>query len=288
MDRIDKAKDNVSENRPQSSDLAAIQAKFLALLSTGHDELHPHIAHQGSLSPHERLSIYASAYRIRLTQVIEQDHCQLGKYLGDNGFALMVEGYLAAHPSSYTSLRYFADKLPEFLSRTAPFAEHQILAEMAHFERCLLAAFDAKDTAYLNSETLDAVPAQNWPQLVLPLHPSVQLVSYQTSAVESWQALKNDNPPPPADSANDVMEELGVTRYWVIWRSFERVTEYRSLSSEEFNLLSLLADQHGFDHLCHRLMQHHPGAALVTVLRDYINTWLSRGLLSVLVVSDYA
>ena len=66
--------------------LADIQNQFMHLLQNKPNELIDNIAEQGQLSSSERLSIYQSAYKIRLTQVIEQDHEQLGKYLGDELF----------------------------------------------------------------------------------------------------------------------------------------------------------------------------------------------------------
>ncbi|MBU2972310.1 DNA-binding domain-containing protein [Pseudoalteromonas sp. C2R02] len=251
--------------------LADIQNQFMHLLQNKPNELIDIIAEQGQLSSSERLSIYQSAYKIRLTQVIEQDHEQLGKYLGDELFDLMVLGYLKAYPSTNNSLREFSQNLPEFLKKTSPFKEHDILSDIAQFERLLLQAFDASDDKVLSSAALESIAQNDWPLLTLNLHASAHLVTFHTAAVESFQALKNDLAPPNA--------KVNTPRFWLIWRSPEKITEYKKVTEEEYNLLSLIHQKNNFSHLCQSLIGSHPPENIAVVLIQYINVWLSQGLL---------
>jgi hypothetical protein len=251
--------------------LADIQTQFMSLLQNKPNNLIGHITNEGQLNADERLSIYTSAYKIRLTQVIEQDHEQLGKYLGDDLFDLMVKGYLKDYPSSNNSLREFSQNLPEFLQNSAPFKDHAILSDIAQFERLLLQAFDASDDKVLSSDSLESIAQNDWPLLTLNLHTSANLITFSTSAVESFQALKNDVLPPKAT--------VDKPRFWLVWRNLEKVTEYKKLTNEEYNLLSLITQKHNFSHLCQSLIGVHPPESIAAVLIQYINVWLSLGLL---------
>ncbi|SFC92391.1 Putative DNA-binding domain-containing protein [Pseudoalteromonas denitrificans DSM 6059] len=253
------------------ANLANIQQQFMDLLQNKPNDLIKHIAKQGELKASERLSIYQNAYTIRLTGVLEQDHEQLGKYLGDTLFDKMVAGYLKCYPSQNTSLREYGDNLPVFLSKTPPFKQHVILADIAFFERLLLKAFDAKEAETLTSQILESLKETDWPLLVLNLHPSVHLISFETSAVESFQALKNDKTPPSANT-NKI-------RHWLIWRTPDKRTEYRSIDQEEFILLNLIKEKKNFSALCQSLTKAHKPETIAPLLINYINVWLSQGLL---------
>jgi hypothetical protein len=64
-------------------------------------------------------------------------------------------------PSKHPSLRFFADRLPDYLQNTAPFSDHPILAEMASFERTLLNVFDSADADTLSQQLLQQIPLRN-------------------------------------------------------------------------------------------------------------------------------
>ncbi|WP_231619863.1 hypothetical protein [Pseudoalteromonas sp. SWYJZ98] len=70
------------------SDLAKLQQQFMNLLQGESSDISEQIAQQGQLNTQQRLSIY----KIRLRAVIEQDHEQLGIYLGDDLFEMMDDG----------------------------------------------------------------------------------------------------------------------------------------------------------------------------------------------------
>ena len=253
------------------SELARLQQQFMDLLQGESSDITEQIAQQGQLNIQQRLSIYQSAYKIRLRAVIEQDHEQLGIYLGDDLFEMMVDGYLALYPSTHTSLRVFADKLPDYLATNAPFNDYPILADIAKFERLLLSAFDASDKALLNVPELESIEPQQWPNLILKLHPSVQLAAFNTLAVESWQAIKEKQTPPAPISSEP--------RFWVVARDAGRRTQYLSVDTLEYRLLNLLKQNTPFAQLCQSCLNELPGEQIAGFLITKINQWLERGWL---------
>jgi len=249
--------------------LCELQSQMMSYLTGSEMAIKEHIVAQGNVTKEVRLHIYKNAYFQRLKEVIDNDHQILGLYLGDDLFDQMVEGYVKQYPSEVTSLRYYADYLPQFLNHCQPFSEHPILAELAHFERLLLTAFDAKDVDVFRLEHLKEVKENEWPTLVFRLHPSVQVAHYQFNTVESWQALKNQQAPQPPFVQPST---------WLLWRNVERLTEFRSLSEEELGLFQLIIKGEDFSTLCEYLVELSNGADVSQLAFEYLQQWIQQGL----------
>ncbi|KZN59302.1 hypothetical protein N473_03845 [Pseudoalteromonas luteoviolacea CPMOR-1] len=224
------------------STLKRLQHDFVAMLQGKNADFAQHIAQQKGLSCEQRSEIYQNAYQIRLKKVLEQDHEMLGLYLGDELFDSMVDTYLSAYPSKSASLREFGERLPQLLREQPPFKEHGILSEMAQFERLLLHAFDAADGPVLELTDLQSIEQASWPNIILKLHDSVHLLTCQFSAVESWQALKNDSSPPPP--------ELHTHRHWLIARAPDKRTGFYPISECHFQCLTSIKQGLPFGFVC--------------------------------------
>lgn len=222
--------------------LEQLQSDFIAMLQGHNTSFTDHIAQQTGLSPEQRSEIYQNAYQIRLKKVLEQDHEMLGLYLGDELFDQMAESYLALFPSQSSSLREYGERLPDFLSAHTPFKEHGILSEIALFERLLLRAFDAADGKLLELAHLQSIEQTAWPNIVLQLHHSVHMLICKYSAVESWQALKNNTSPPSP--------ELNSTQYWIIARARDKRTGFYPLSECHFQCLMSIKQGLPFGFIC--------------------------------------
>ena len=250
------------------------QQQFMAFLLRGEEEISAHIVEQGAVNRTTRLGIYRNAYTQRFRETIETDHEILGLYLGDSLFDQMVPQYIAARPSNHHSLRQYADGLPEFLGSNSPFQEHPQIAELARFERLLLTAFDAKDRSRNRPEDLRDKPAEQWPAMQLRFHPSLQLYASEWNAVLIWQAIKAQQTPPVP---------LQLSNRWAIWRNEELLTEFRSISQDEFALMSAALSGGSFAQLCERLLEFHAEAEVSLVAVNYLSQWLGQGLVSQLV-----
>lgn len=252
--------------------LRELQTRFIDYLTRGTTEMESMIQGESHVEQKTRLGIYKNAYRVRLRQAIETDHDILWAYLGDALFAEMVDGYLSSHPSHYTSLRNFCDRLPDYLASTAPFERHPIIAEIARFERLLMDVFDAGEATLEDLSTLRALNPEDWPDMRLRFHPAVQLLKTSWNSVESWKALKAETAPPVASDDS--------SQYWVLWRDTERLSQFRPVEEDEYNLLSLAISGEPFSMLCEALLDWYPvNEAGVAGLR-YITGWLEQGLIT--------
>ncbi|MGB5557553.1 MAG: DNA-binding domain-containing protein, partial [Paracoccaceae bacterium] len=196
--------------------LRELQLTVVNYLQLGDSSAERLVAEQPPLSAQDRLSIYGSAYTIRLRQALENDHEMLAWYLGDEQFSQLADGYIRKHPSTFTSLRNFGDALPVFLQQETPYDRLPALSELAVFERLMLDVFDAPDAKRAGLPELQVRPADSWPEMRIRFHPSVQLFQARSNAVLIWQALKASRSPPEAAT--------NLPSSWLLWRGTDRLS----------------------------------------------------------------
>ena len=253
------------------SALRKLQKDFMEYLTDSVPAIIDNVIDQGNIDRDTRLNIYQNAYNVRLKDCIETDHPVLGLYLGDDLFDQMVKGYIGQHPSHYPSLRQFCDQLPDYLRQNEPFQSVPIIAEIATFERILMYAFDAADCHTATEEDLKSLPTEDWPEMKLVFHPSVQVFEGQWNSVECWQALKNEESPPEARKQQT---------YWIIWRDKERLTQYRNLGVDGYVLYQCFVDHYTLADACELLKEHLPEDQIVLSSVNHLQSWFSLGMVS--------
>lgn len=257
-----------------SAALRRLQRDFLAYLLHDDAAIATQITGSDQQERTARLSIYHSAYRQRLRSCMETDHPVLSVYLGDELFDRLVACYVVQAPSRQPSLRQFCDRLPRFLSTTAPFSEHPVLSDLAHFERRLLSVFDAAEAPRVQRTALLHLPPAAWPGLGLRFHPSVERFTSTTHCVPIWQALKGDRTPPAAAA--------GSRQHWLIWRNRERVSEFRGLQQDEHAALAAAMAGGRFAEICQGLLQWHELEPATQRAAALLARWIEDGLITTL------
>lgn len=249
--------------------LRRLQTELLDYLIDQSPHIEGEIAAGGLIDKKTRLHIYGNAYRLRLRDVIDTDHELLSFYLGDELFDKLVEGYIDSHPSTYSSLRDFCCELPMYLKVTSPFRDHPVIGELARFERTLLFAFDANDAAVADMSELSNVPLDKWPNIQVRFHPSVQLFETNTNCVEVWRALKQKSTPPEAAQIDSIA--------WIVWRTLERITEFRSLTDSEVSMVKAFLRGATLAEVCEELLEYHHENEVSEIAVKYISQWIQRG-----------
>lgn len=259
-------------------DLSEIQDQFmLALQSDQSSALLDKIKSQGNLSSQFRINLYRHAYNQRLKETLETDHEILGFFLGDDLFDQMVTEYIKAYPSQQNSLRYFSDCLPYFLAHNKPFNEYPIISDLARFERLLLTAFDAPDSATASVDCLINVAPELWPQLRFNFHPSVQLYHSLWNTVEVWQALKQQQAPPIADKKD---------QHWLVWRNAERLTEFSSLNPIELSIFNTFLRGYDYAYVCEQLASQITEDKVSELSVQCLVNWLNNGIVRAIVGTE--
>ena len=249
--------------------LRRLQTELLDYLLDQSPVIEEYIASGGSIDKRTRLNIYGNAYKLRLRDVIDTDHEILSYYLGDDLFNKLVDGYIESHPSTYASLRDFCCEIPMYLKVTPPFRDHPVISELARFERTLLFAFDANDAPLAKMIELSNVPLDKWPNIQVRFHPSVQLFETFTNCVEVWRAIKLKATPPEAIENDNIV--------WIVWRTVERITEFRSMNVSEIGMIKAFLQGATLAEVCEELLEYHPEHEVSEVAVKYISQWIQRG-----------
>lgn len=253
-----------------ASNLAKLQADFQAYLM---DEdkgaaFKNSIVGDTKVGVKKRLSIYADAYRLRIIEALASSYPKLKALLGDDLFDATARSYIDAYPSTYRNMRWVGDKMFTHLAHTLP--QYPIAAEMAAFEWALGLAFDAEDNAVLQLQDLAAIPPEDWADLPLVLHPSVQMLPLKWNVLLVWQALDADETPPTPAQINEPC---------LIWR-FDSSSHYQSLDDSEEQAIKLVAIGATFGQLCECLQSLYSEQEAMTKAAQYLSSWLNNGLMA--------
>jgi hypothetical protein len=216
-----------------------------------------------------RLGVYSEAYRLRLRDALASTFPRLQQRLGTAEFDSLAQRYIAEHPSQFTSLRWFGDRLAAALREWHP--GQPWLSELAEWEWALASAFDAADASPLTVEALVSITPDQWPQLRFELHPSLQRLHLRTNAA----ALFKDSADEPLAIEPLLLDE---PQRWMIWRQGLK-TSYRSLDAREAAAQDAVAAGASFADLCELLCAWNALEDVPLRAASLLKGWLSEGLI---------
>ncbi len=260
------------------SALAALQAEFAAWMRGAPETagaLRARVLDTGKADRDTLLAVYRDAYALRLIEALTTDFPGLLAMAGPADFDLMARAYIAAHPSTHPSVRWFGRHLADFLARTPPFSATPAAADMARFEWALGEAFDAADAEPLTFAQLAAAPAEAWESLRLSFVPSLRRVTLRHRAPQAFQ--RRDAVAPGELEAP--AEEAAVD--WLIWRpAADADAQFRSMTSDEASALDAMRGGARFPVMCAVLAEHagSPQAAAERAA-GLLRAWLEAGLI---------
>ena len=190
-----------------------------------------------------KLAIYQNAYRIRLIEALRTNYPVLHRLLGDVVFSQLGLSLILASPPQHASIRWFGHDLASYLEKKLPFSDLPVLVDLARFEWALRHTVDAADATPWTVSMLEQVPASEWVHLSFRLHPSVSRLRMQWNALEIWKTLTEDATAIPPTPERHCVN-------WLIWRSQDLSSQWRSLEEEESLALQSLAEGATFAQLC--------------------------------------
>jgi len=253
------------------SALSRVQGDFQDYLLRGNTAVEKHVVGTARVPVATRLAIYAGAYRSRLADALAANFPALARLLGEVDFRRLAGEYVRAHDSPFFSIRYYGDALAQFLSAHEDYAAAPVLAELARWEWAMTSVFDAADAVPLAHETLARVPPQQWAQLRLTFHPSLQRLTLWWNVPQLWQALTEDITRPAASLAAEPLE-------WLLWRQ-DLSTYFRSLPQTEAAALDGALRGWPFGELCELLCSELGEAGAPAQAATLLRGWVASGLI---------
>jgi len=193
-----------------------------------------------------QFGVYRVAYRARLRAALRDNFEVLPLVMGDDAFEALANAYIAAHPSRHYSLRWYGDRLCDFMATHDALVDHPALLDLARMETALRHAFDAEPASLLTAEALSAVPAPEWADLQFRLHPSVRLLDLHWAVGPIWHALKSGQTDMDAPEALD--------HHMLVWR-LGMNTQWKSLTPMKTVFVKGLLAHRSFGLLCETLAE---------------------------------
>ena len=253
------------------STLRRLQEDFQGYLLALDERMHPHAVGNAQVSAGERLAIYADAYRLRLLEALATDYPGLHTVLGDDEFDAMGRAYITAHPSVHFSLRWYGDRMSEFLALVEPYSKYPAFAEMATFEWAKSDAFDAADAALCSVADMAAIPPDAWPGLGFVVHSSLRRLDLRWNVPTVWKAIDAGEEPP-------ALLENDYPIAWLVWRQ-DLLTYFRSLSVDEAWALDALQRGETFAAICEGLTEWVDAQNVALHAASLLKQWLTDGLI---------
>ena len=233
------------------------------------------------------LAIYREAYTARLIAALRDNYLVLHRAMGDEAFDALARAYLAAHPSPHRSIRWFGDRLAEFMAAgTLDEPPHPALTDLARMDWALRAAFDVPDDVPLDAAALRAFLPEQWPSLVFRLQRCAQVLPLEWAIEPAWRALRAHDPESGED-APELPEPQASAHQLLIWRQGLE-TRWRALEPDEAALLGAVAAGHSFEAICSLAAEHAADEDPAAVVVGLLQRWLADGLLTAVLVQDPA
>ncbi len=229
-----------------------------------------------------RLAIYRHAYRARLVAALADNYTVLQRALGDEAFEALGQAYVDACPSRRPSIRWYGDRLADFMTTREDLVPHAALVDIARMDWALREAFDAADAASVEPAALATLPAEAFATLRLAFHPSLRQVALQWAIEPVWRALRAHDPdgdePEP-----EVPEPQAHAHVLLAWRQGLE-TQWRALPALEAMLLQQAIEGAPFAALCEHAAEAFDGDAdqAAVAAASALQQWLQDGIVTAL------
>lgn len=214
-----------------------------------------------------RMRVYHHAYRARMGQVLREVFDKTWSFLGDDTFGLVVETYVAQHPSTSPSLDDFGACFPDHVAALWP-ADADV-AELAWLDWTMRRVFDGEDAEALDIRVLATLPGDAWDTIGFRFHPTLTIRVVATNVGALWASLDEGSPLMPAP-----LQAPTAVR---VWRKGLQ-PHFRTIDALEANALADMVRGRRFSDVCEALA-HEQIEAPVERAAALLAAWMQDGLI---------
>ena len=140
--------------------------------------------------PAARFAVYRNNVVVSLIDALADTYPVTQELVGEEFFRAMTRLFVRAEPPHSPVLAFYGESFPAFIEHFPPAASVPYLANVARLEMLRVRAYHAADVAELPAEAITRalVDADELPELLIGLHPSVGLVRSQYAVASLWAA----------------------------------------------------------------------------------------------------
>jgi hypothetical protein len=178
-----------------------------------------------------RFGVYRNNVFASLINAIAARYPVTRKLLWDDAFNRVAHRYVATVPPRSPVLLDYGASFPRFLRSVGQGTAADYLADIAALEAARTRAYHAADATPLDRDAFAAIAPEQWPDVRVDLHPSVELLKSAFPMVSAWQANRD---------ANDNMVDVWTAECALVARPRLQV-EVWPVSAGVYEFLSALA-----------------------------------------------
>jgi hypothetical protein len=152
----------------------------------------------GRPSP-RRFAVYRNNVVVGLIDTLMAAYPAVCKIVGTEFFRAMAGVFAVQSPPVSPIMHDYGDGFASFIEAFSPAKSVPYLADVARIERAWVQSYHAAEAAALTPDQLGVIPPERFGDVVLRLHPSLQLVRSAFPAVTIWQMNTASGTPAPVD-----------------------------------------------------------------------------------------
>jgi len=134
------------------------------------------------------IEVYRNNYRGNLHDTLVGVYPVIEQLVGKDFFRLLTRRFIGQHLSRSGNLHHYGAEMPDFVAGFEPAQELAYLPEVAALEWACHCAYFADDAATLDIDKLAQVPPEQYPNLILHIHPACHLVRSRYPIAAIWHA----------------------------------------------------------------------------------------------------
>ena len=219
----------------------------------------------------QRIKIYRDSYTSRLVKALAANYPMLKNYLGEEAFFKLAMEYTDTHPSQTHSIRWFGDKLADYLRSVAKYTVKPQLGELAITEWINSSLRDSKSVNKVKLETLRSLEVEIWPKVSFTFDHTLKLINYKYNTIELWETLYTGSALP------NIIEQANDTIFWLN-NNFKAC--YRSIAQTEKTMLEQAMLGQNFANLCEVASQSVANEKAAETAAMLLLQWVNDGLIT--------
>ena len=165
----------------------------------------------------ERINLYHFAYHARLVECLADDYPAVLYALGERVFTALCRAYIIAYPSRHPNLISYGQNFAKFCEEyRGRLPARGFIAGLARLEWALVEVLHAQAAPTLDTEDLQAIPADQWAGMHFAPSATVRLLACDYPVNAFFQAFREGRAPAiprPEKSATAVYR-----RGYALWR----------------------------------------------------------------------
>lgn len=158
-----------------------------------------------------RFSVYRNTMRSTLIEALAATYPVCQRLVGEAFFEAMALTYVEQHPPRSRIMLDYGGQLAEFIAAFPPARSLPYLGDVARLEWAQTRAYHAADVIPVGADDFASVPADQWAQITVDLHPAVRILRSPYPILAIWRTNSRDEMVHPID-LNMGGEDVLVTR----------------------------------------------------------------------------